>query len=140
MNDFIQAWRDQASKSKKFNRTGMTLIEIMIVITLMAALMAVIGTNVIGASDRANIKMAEMDLNTFKGACNEYRIYYKKYPSNLGELIKTPDNKPLLDAEEIQQDPWGNDYVFDKTGNKIKIFSYGPDGAENTEDDISISF
>ena len=140
MNAFIQAWREQNAKNKRFHRAGMTLIEIMIVITLMAALMAIIGTNVIGASDRANIKMAEMDLNTFKGACNEYRIYYKKYPSNLDDLIKTPDNKPLLDAEEIQLDPWGNEYVFDKTGNKIKITSYGPDGSENTEDDISISF
>ncbi|MBQ1267054.1 MAG: type II secretion system protein GspG [Proteobacteria bacterium] len=139
MNTFIQAWREQASKNKKFQRAGMTLIEIMIVITLMAALMAVIGSNVLGSSERANVKMAEMDLQNFKSAITQYKVFFKKSPSSLNDLIHTPDNNPLLDAEEIQKDPWGNDYALEKNGNKIKISSFGPDGIENTEDDISIS-
>ena len=139
MNAFIQAWREQASKNKKFHRAGMTLIEIMSVITLMAALMAVIGTNVLGSSERANVKMAEMDLQNFKSAITQYKVFFKKSPSSLNDLIHTPDNNPLLDAEEIQKDPWGNDYALEKNGNKIKISSFGPDGIENTEDDISLS-
>lgn len=140
MNEFLKAWREHAESAQKFNRAGMTLIEIMIVITLMAALMTVIGYNVIGTADRGYVKMADMDLNTFKGACNQYRTFYKKYPNNLDELIHTPDNNPVLDTDEIKADPWGNEYIFEKNGNKIKIYSMGPDSLENTEDDIVVNF
>ena len=140
MNEFIQAWREHANRAKKFNRAGMTLIEIMIVITLMAALMAVIGVNVMGASDRANVKLAEMDLQNFKSGCVQYRTFFKKYPNSLEDLINPPDGNPLLDSETVPQDPWGNDYFFEKTGNKIKVYSAGNDGLENTEDDITLSF
>ncbi len=140
MNEFLKALREHKSSADRFNRAGMTLIEIMIVITLMAALMTVIGYNVIGTADRGYVKMAEMDLNSFKGACNQYRTFYKKYPNSLEDLIKTPDNNPILDAEEVQKDPWDNDYIFEKNGTKIKIYSMGPDSLENTEDDVVINF
>ncbi len=140
MNEFIQAWREHAKKTKKFNRAGMTLIEIMIVITLMAALMVVIGANVMGAMDRANVELTNTALGEFKSACKQYRVYYKKYPASLEDLIKTPDGNPLLDAEEVPRDAWDNEYNYERQGNKTIITSYGPDGQENTEDDIVIKF
>jgi len=140
MNEFMEAWRAHAKQAKKFNRAGMTLIEIMIVITLMAALMAVIGVNVMGAQDRANVKMAEMDLQTFKHGCAQYKSFFRKYPNSLEDLINTPDGNPILEGDKVPQDPWGNDYFFEKTGNKIKVYSAGNDGLENTEDDITLTF
>jgi len=48
---------------------------------------------------------------------------------------------PYLKTESLPKDPWGNSYAYEypPTHNKINvpdIWSWGPDGQENTEDDI----
>lgn len=121
---------------KKSKKHGMTLIEIMIVVTLMVAIMGLIGWNVIGASDKANAGLAETQLRALKENITAYRLYYKKFPEKFQDLVNTPDNKPII--EEVPEDPWGNQYAFEKSGNRIKIFSTGPDGIPNNEDDIVV--
>ena len=39
--------------------------------------------------------------------------------------------------QKAEEDPWGNMYYLERDGNKVKIWSWGPDGQEGTEDDIS---
>ncbi len=126
------------AKQNQALRKGMTLIEIMIVVTLMVAIMGLVGFNVIGAADKANAGLAETQLKSLKSNCEAYRLYYKKFPESLDALVNTPDNKSIID--EVPEDPWGGEYVFEKNGNKIKIYSPGPDGLEDTEDDIVVSF
>ena len=118
-------------------RKGMTLIEIMIVVTLMVAIMGIVGFSVMGASERANDKIADTQLKNFKGNCEAYRLYYKKFPERLEDLVNTPDNRKIID--EVPDDPWGNPYNFEKTGNKIKLYSSGADGLPNTDDDIVVN-
>ena len=65
-----------------------------------------------------------------------YRIQYKKLPESLDALVNTPDNHSII--TEVPNDPWDNAYNYEKTGNKIKIYSNGPDGLPNTEDDIVV--
>jgi len=48
---------------------------------------------------------------------------------------------PYLKTESLPKDPWGNNYAYEypPTHNKINvpdIWSWGPDGQENTDDDI----
>ncbi len=114
-------------------RKGMTLIEIMIVVTLMVAIMGLIGFNVIGQADKANAGLAETQLKQLKDSCNMYRIQNKKFPEKLDDLV----DKGVI--EEVPMDPWDNEYVFEKTGNKIKMYSNGADGLPNTEDDIVVN-
>lgn len=118
-------------------RKGMTLIEIMIVVTLMVAIMGLVGYNVMGATDRANNGLAKTQLESLKGNCEAYRLYYKKFPERLEDLVNTPDNRKIID--EVPDDPWGNPYNFEKTGNKIKLYSSGADGLPNTDDDIDVN-
>ncbi len=124
-------------KNNPAARKGMTLIEIMIVVTLMVAIMGLIGWNVIGQADKANDGLAETQLKSLKGNCEAYRLYYKKFPEKLEDLVNTPDNRAII--EEVPDDPWGNPYNFEKTGNKIKMYSSGSDGLPNTEDDIVVN-
>lgn len=115
----------------------MTLIEIMIVVTLMVAIMGVIGWNVIGQADKANDGLAETQLKSLKNNIEAYRLYYKKFPDRFEDLINTPDNRKII--EEVPEDPWGAPYTYEKTGNSIKISSIGSDGIPNTEDDIVVT-
>lgn len=125
------------AQQNKAMRKGMTLIEIMIVVTLMVAIMGLVGWNVIGQADKANDGLAETQLKSLKSNCEAYRLYYKKFPENLEALVNTPDNRQIID--EVPDDPWGNPYNFEKTGNKIKLYSSGSDGLPNTEDDIVVN-
>lgn len=119
------------------NDKGMTLIEIMIVVTIMVAVMGLVGFNVMTASERANIDLAETQIKQLKQNCEAYQLYYKKWPESLDALVNTPDNREII--EEVPQDPWGMDYIFEKNGNSIKLYSSGPDGLPNTEDDIVVN-
>ena len=123
--------------SKKTLRKGMTLIEIMIVVTLMVGIMGLIGWNVIGQADKANDGLAETQLKSLKSNCEAYKLYYRKMPNSLEDLVNTPDKRKII--EEVPEDPWGNPYNFEKTGNAIKLYSSGSDGMPNTEDDIVVN-
>jgi general secretion pathway protein G len=112
----------------------MTLIEIMIVVTIMAAIMGVVGWFVIGQSTKADIELTKTQVRKVKTAVEAYRLYYKKYPDKLEDLISTPDGNKLMD--EIPKDPWGNDYIYEKSSKSAKVFSAGPDGSPNNDDDI----
>ena len=125
------------AKNQKALRKGMTLIEIMIVVTLMVAIMGLIGWNVIGQADKANDGLAQTQLKSLKSNCEAYRLYYKKFPDKLDDLVNTPDNRKII--EEVPDDPWGNPYNFEKNGNKLKLYSSGSDGLPNTEDDIVVN-
>jgi len=117
-------------------RKGMTLIEIMIVITIMAAIMGVVGWAVIGQSDKAYVDLAESELNSLKNAVKNYYGQYRKMPESLDDLVDTPDGYKIID--EVPTDPWGNDYVLEKSGKTVKLYSPGPDETPNNDDDIVV--
>ncbi len=42
-----------------------------------------------------------------------------------------------MDGEEVPTDPWGNQYQYElSSGNKYRIWSFGPDMVEGTQDDV----
>ncbi|RDV38556.1 prepilin-type N-terminal cleavage/methylation domain-containing protein [Bradymonadaceae bacterium TMQ3] len=114
---------------------GMTLVEIMIVITIMASIMGVVGVFVFGAIDRANEREATIEIQQLSQLVNTFYLTTSpnRLPNELNEL--TQGAAPL--TKEVSNDPWGNPYVYVKSGNRdFEIFSVGPDGSEGTEDDV----
>ena len=41
------------------------------------------------------------------------------------------------DYARAEDDPWGNPYTLEINGDKLKVWCWGPDGQEGTEDDLS---
>ena len=121
-------------------RKGMTLIEIMIVLVIMASVMTLVGINVFSSLDSANEKTTNIQMGNLKAAIQQYRVEFNKAPSSLDDLVNTPKGTSLLDGDEVPKDGWDNEFTFEKTGNKYKITSNGPDGLPNTEDDIVKTF
>ena len=119
------------------NARGMTLVEIMIVITIMASVMAVVGIFVFGALDRANERTARMEIGQLNQMVQTFYLTTtpNRVPNTLQEL--TEGRAPLV--ERLPVDPWGNDYVYIRRSNRdFEILSVGADGIEGTEDDIRI--
>lgn len=62
--------------------------------------------------------------------------YYKtsgggNFPSSLDDLTE------LEDVSAIPDDPWGNRYLYNTSGNQFVLLSPGPDGRTDTSDDVT---
>lgn len=124
---------------------GLTLIEILIAIIIIAAFASVVGPELFTQVGKSNQTAAANQIDIFKIALNNYRLDNGRYPSTeqgLEALINEPSIYPLpnswsgpyLEKREIPKDPWGNDYQYENPGthnsHRYDLWSYGKDGRE----------
>ena len=117
-------------QQRRRRNRGMTLIEIMVVITILGLIAAAVGVAVIPQLDAARVDRAKLDIQNIQGA---FKLYYAKkggYPDTATGLKALVDTQAL---EEIPKDPWGNDYMYLNEGGKPVIISYGSDGTQGGE-------
>ncbi len=123
---------------------GMTIIEILIVIALMAGIMAVLVTKLLDRQDDAKKDLARISMGSLKNALDMYRLKNFHYPTTeegLNALVEAPATAknwggPYVDANQIL-DPWNQPFRYESTGPKsFKITSIGSDAQEGTDDDV----
>ena len=135
-------------------RRGFTILELLIVIGILLAIGSLVAVNVLGASEKADLKLARAQLQAFEGALEQFRVEMKRWPTE-EEGLAVLWSKEALASDEDQaryggpylkepkpKDAWGNVWVFRVPstileGANFDIVSNGPDGQEGTEDDIS---
>lgn len=117
------------------NTKGMTIVELMIVLTIIASIMGVVGFYVFGTLDKANIQEARIEIGQLTQMVESYYLASspRQFPNELDDLAEGPS--PL--TKEIPNDPWGNPYIYSKQGREFSITSAGPDGIEGNEDDVT---
>jgi general secretion pathway protein G len=127
---------------------GFTLMEIIIVLTIIALLMGMVIFQIGGVTDDAKIQKTKADIIAFKEALAAYQLSAGGLPTTdqgLKALWSKPTSEPVparwsaqMDQEVL--DPWGHSYVFRNPGkhnpDKYDVFSPGPDGQPDTDDDI----
>lgn len=116
---------------------GMTLIEIIVVITILSMLMAAVGVAVIPILDQAKVDAAKLDIANINQALKTYYAKKGKYPDT-GSGLKAVVDAQLL--EKMPVDPWGHEYIYLNEAGVPVIKSYGKDGAESGtgfDEDIS---
>lgn len=115
----------------------MTLIEIIVVITILSLLMAAVGVAVIPQLDKAKQDTARMDIGNLQTALKTYYAKKGNYPDT-GTGLRSLVESQILDRSPV--DPWGHDYVYMNEGGKPVVISYGRDGSPGgTELDEDIS-
>ena len=123
--------------NRRRHSKGMTLIEIIVVITILSLLMAAVGIAVIPQLDQAKVDRAKMDIGNIQNALKTYYAKKGNYPDTGVGL------KALVDAQILERaplDPWDTEYVYMKEGSTPVIISYGKDKAPGgTETDADIS-
>jgi general secretion pathway protein G len=124
-------------QQQRRRRRGMTLIEIMVVITILGLIAAAVGVAVIPKLDEARVDRAKLDIQNIQGALKLYYAKKGNYPDTGTGLKALVDTNNL---ESIPKDPWNNDYMYLNEGGKPVVISYGSDGTqggEGTSADIS---
>lgn len=118
---------------------GMTLIEIMVVITILGIIAAIIGVNVVGYLEEAKVKATKVQIKNIESALIKYKIDHGYYPSTTDTLRALLAPKKYLASDSLPKDEWGNDFIYYSPGiygdHDYEIISYGADGKEGGEDE-----
>ena len=114
---------------------GLTLVELVIVITIIGVLTAAISIGVMQAQKRANLGAAKTACNTVRQATMQWNAVHPGADCpTVDQLRKEKD----LDTGFNVKDPWGSYYKVNCDNDEITCTSPGPDKKEGTEDDIVV--
>ncbi len=125
--------------------SGITLIEMIVVLAIIAVVAGLIIPNVIGRPDEARVTVATADMQSISSALKMYRLDNKTYPTTtqgLSALVDKPASAPVPQnwhAEgylgQAPTDPWGNPYVYRSPGaaSPFDLKSLGADGKQGGE-------
>jgi general secretion pathway protein G len=131
-------------------RRGFTLMELLLVMAILVIMASMVGFAFLGMQQDATSDAARSQISMLKMACKTYKMKVLTFPNKLQDLVEKPANvppakwaRPFLDLDTLPAnkqivDPWGNPYIYskDEKNNRVFITSAGPDGAQNTEDDV----
>jgi general secretion pathway protein G len=129
---------------------GFTLVEMLVVITIIGLIMALVGPRVLNYLGESKIKAARIQIQSFAAALDLFYLDAGRYPSSaegLAALVRPTGglvgwNGPYLKGGSLPNDPWGTPYVYRSPGEHgvYDIVSYGADGQQGgtgTAADIS---
>ena len=127
---------------------GFSLIELMVVIVIMSALVALVAPRFFGQKEEAFRAQAKVQIRNLEQALGLYYLDSGDYPSTeqgLQALVEKPTIGKVprkwreggyLERKVVPKDPWGGEYVYLSPGVQNKdfdIMSYGADGQEGGE-------
>jgi len=136
-------------RSIRTARRGFTLMEMLIVLTIIALLMGLVIFKVSDLTASSKPEKVRADILTFKELLASYQLDNNGMLPTSEQGIKVLWEKPtvepmptrwrkLLDDEVL--DPWGHHYIYRYPGKHnpdgYDLFSMGEDGQPDTEDDI----
>jgi general secretion pathway protein G len=156
--------RIHAGKRRGLTRpAGFTLIEILLVIVILLLLASALVVFLLPQQEGAEKNTTRLLLNQVSTALDTYRLNLGRYPTEQDGGLNALVNKPNFDnarqGEKWQgpylkpgtrlEDPWGHAIRYEpidkstaaddkKSGPPYKLYSVGPDGQPDTEDDIKL--
>lgn len=120
---------------------GFSLIEIIIVITIIGLIVAWAGNRIFGQGENARAKIAKSQMQDVMAALDLYKLDTGKFPTTqdgVKALMQAPSgvanwNGPYLRRAEQLKDAWNNDWIYRSPGNEnrpFELISLGADSAE----------
>jgi len=140
----------QRTKQHK-QSAGFSILELLLVLVILGILAGIVGVRFAGQSGKAKVTATKTQLSNLEGALSSYEIELGEYPTTqqgLKALREAPSGIDEDDyrkggylAKDIVNDAWGNpwQYRYPGTHNEdgYDLYSFGPDGEEGGDDDIT---
>lgn len=125
-------------RRKRTGQAGVTLIEMLVVVTIIALFAAIVAPRMLKKGDVARQTAARAQINSFMTALGAYKLDTGIFPTTevgLRALREKPQGVnnwqgPYL-PQDIPVDPWGRAYVYKfpgEHGDEPDVISYGADG------------
>jgi general secretion pathway protein G len=130
-------------RNRRQTQAGVTLIEMLVVVTIIALFAALVGPRLFSNVDKAKRTQAKAQINSFMTALGSYKLDTGTFPPTelgLQALRVKPENVnqwsgPYL-PQDIPNDPWDHPYLYKypgEHGDEPDIISLGADGQPGGE-------
>ncbi len=126
---------------------GFTLLELLVVTTILVLLAVATGTVVINYLGRAKTDAARLQIDQIEAGLDLFRLDIGRYPTQqegITALVAAPGGLdswrgPYVRKKAALTDPWGTEfqYVFPGRNGTYDLYSYGADGTEGGEDEAA---
>ena len=127
-------------RSRLHGQRGFTLVEMLVVITIIGLIMSLVGPRVLNYLGESKVKAAKIQIQSFSSALDLFYLDAGRYPTTsegLAALVKPAAglatwNGPYVKGGVLPNDPWGKPYIYRSPGERsaYEIVSYGSDGQE----------
>ena len=136
---------ERRDTTKLRDRSGFTLIEIMVVIVILGLLAALVVPKLIGRTEEAKKTQSRIQIKNIEQALGLFKLDNGFYPTTeqgLEALVRIPEAGRVPKnyrkggyIDRVPKDPWGNLYVYVAPGTHgdFDISSLGADGAVGGE-------
>jgi general secretion pathway protein G len=123
------------AKSRRGGRRGVTLVEVLIVVAIIALISGGVGIAALKYWDGAQRRSAETNARTIRGAVKSWWLDHDRASCpGVGDLIASG----TLDRDSARVDPWGEPWEVACVDDEVTVASAGRDRRLGTEDDIRI--
>jgi general secretion pathway protein G len=131
-------------KNRRRSQRGITLIEMLVVVTIIALFAALVAPKFFKKADAARRTATRVQINSFMTALGAYKLDTGNFPSTeqgLQALRVKPESAPQWAGpylpQDVPLDPWGHPYLYKypgEHGDEPDLISLGADGAPGGED------
>lgn len=121
---------------------GFTLLEILVILTLIGILMSFIAPQLLSHPDKARNLEVSAELKTIKNALHLYYLDHQEFPNVAAglDILYKGDTKGNLYLADQPIDPWGLPYELrELSSGELIIVSAGVDKKFGTKDDVTES-
>ncbi len=127
------------------SQAGMSLIEILIALTLLALAGTFVGGRVFEQLQEGKVSSAKIQIKSIADRLKEFRRDCNFLPTTemgLDALINKPEGGReckryapggYIEGGKVPLDPWDNEFIYESDGKTFTIISLGADNAEGGE-------
>src|SRR5262245_38730560 len=126
-------------RKQRSRQSGFTLVELMVVVTVIALIGGIVVVNVIDRLQKAQINVTKTQIKQLGVILDQYRLDCGRYPSTeqgMEALVKKPDGEPVcknypangyLRDKKVPKDGFDKEFDYQSDGKSYVITSFGND-------------